>query len=144
MSNRRRLAEGRFSLSGGDSQLLNRSSREPSGAEIVLEVRRHSSGPRDGNWEDLSMLIRVGYELIYECPQPTPMILTLNIHFTRASDIAIPDVMTIDPPVPVNAYRDGFGNWCTRIVAPQGRMRIATTGVVRDSGEPDEIAVSAP
>src|SRR4029453_4902914 len=32
------------------------------------------------------MLIRVGYELIYECPRPTPMILTLSIHYTRGSD----------------------------------------------------------
>jgi transglutaminase-like putative cysteine protease len=43
----------------------------------------------------------------------------------------------------ITAYRDGFGNWCTRIVAPQGRIRVATTGVVRDTGEPDEIAASA-
>ena len=31
------------------------------------------------------MKIRVGYKLVYECPQPTPMILMLNIHFTRVS-----------------------------------------------------------
>ena len=37
------------------------------------------------------MQIRVGYELIYDCPQPTPMMLMLNIHHTRASDIVIPD-----------------------------------------------------
>ena len=36
------------------------------------------------------MQIRVGYEMIYECPQPTPMILTVNLHYTRASDIVIP------------------------------------------------------
>jgi len=89
------------------------------------------------------MHIRVGYELIYECPQPTPMILNLSIHYTRASDVVVPDFMTTDPRVPISAYRDGFGNWCTRIVAPAGRIRIASTGVVRDSGEPDEIAPSA-
>jgi transglutaminase-like putative cysteine protease len=89
------------------------------------------------------MQIRVGYELIYDCPQPTPMILTLNIHYTRASDVVIPDYMTTDPRLPISAYRDGFGNWCTRIVAPKGRIRIASTGVVRDTGEPDEIAPSA-
>jgi transglutaminase-like putative cysteine protease len=89
------------------------------------------------------MQIRVGYELIYDCPQPTPMILTLSIHYTRASDIVVPDFMTTDPRVPVSAYRDGFGNWCTRLVAPQGRTRIATTGVVRDSGDPDEVDPSA-
>jgi transglutaminase-like putative cysteine protease len=80
------------------------------------------------------MKIRVGYELIYDCPQPTPMILTLHIHYTRASDIIVPDHLTTDPPVALSAYRDGFGNWCTRLVAPQGRIRIAATGVVRDSG----------
>jgi hypothetical protein len=38
-------SRGRFSLNYGDSQLLdgNRSSKEPSWAEFVLEVRRHSS-----------------------------------------------------------------------------------------------------
>ena len=30
--------------------------------------------------------IRVGYELIYECPQPTPMVLMLNVHYSRVSD----------------------------------------------------------
>src|SRR5271154_5775057 len=89
------------------------------------------------------MQIRVGYELIYDCPQPTPMILTLNIHYSRASDIVIPDLMTTDPSVPISAYRDGFGNWCTRIMAPKGRIRIASTGVVRDTGQPDEVVPSA-
>lgn len=89
------------------------------------------------------MQIRVGYELIYDCPQPTPMILNLNIHYTRASDVVVPDFMTTNPRVPVSAYRDGFGNWCTRIVAPKGRIRIASTGVVRDTGEPDEVAPAA-
>ena len=37
------------------------------------------------------MHIRVGYELIYYCPQATPMILLVNIHYSRASDIVIPD-----------------------------------------------------
>ncbi len=33
------------------------------------------------------MKIRVGYELIYDFPQPTPMIMSLSTHFTRASDV---------------------------------------------------------
>ena len=89
------------------------------------------------------MLIRVGYELIYECPQPTPMILTLNIHYTRVSDMIVPDHMLTNPSLPVSGYRDGFGNWCTRLVAPAGRTRIASTAVVRDSGKPDEIVPKA-
>ena len=69
------------------------------------------------------MQLRVGYELIYDCPQPTPMMLMLNIHHTRASDIVVPDVLTTNPSVPFTFYRDAFGNWCTRMVAPAGRMR---------------------
>ena len=45
------------------------------------------------------MQIRLGYELIYECPQPTPMVLMLNIHFSRVSDLLMPDHI-ITSPVP--------------------------------------------
>src|SRR5882724_8202247 len=75
--------------------------------------------------------IRVGYELIYDCPQPTPMLLVLNIHYTRASDILVPDHVTTDPSVPFATYRDSFGNWCSSIAAPKGQIRIASTAVVK-------------
>jgi transglutaminase-like putative cysteine protease len=90
------------------------------------------------------MQIRVGYELIYDCPQPTPMILTLHIHFTRVSDVIVPDHLVTSPSVPTTAYRDDFGNWCSRIVAPKGEIRISTDAVVKDRGEPDVVAALAP
>ena len=40
------------------------------------------------------MKIRVGYELIYDFPQPTPMIVVLGTHFRRASDVVVPDFLT--------------------------------------------------
>lgn len=89
------------------------------------------------------MQIRVGYELILECCQPTPMIVTLNIHQDRAGDIIVPDTMSTDPQVPLSSYIDGFGNKCTRLVAPQGLIRISTDAVVRDSGLPDDYAPDA-
>ncbi|MBA3507012.1 MAG: transglutaminase family protein [Betaproteobacteria bacterium] len=89
------------------------------------------------------MQIRIGYEMVYECPQPTPMILMLNVHFSRVSDVVVPDHVLTDPAVPLTAYRDGFGNWCSRIVAPRGEIRIFADSVVRDSGLPDEIAPDA-
>src|SRR5512132_4271374 len=89
------------------------------------------------------MQIRVGYELIYDCQQPIPMILTLNIHYTRVSDIVVPDHIITEPSVPIAAYRDGFGNWCSRIVAPQGGIGLTVDAVVNDSGEPDVVATSA-
>ncbi len=89
------------------------------------------------------MKFRVGYELQYAFPQPTPAILMLNIHFSRVSDLAMPDNMVISPSVPVSGYRDGFGNWCSRIVAPAGRMVISSDFVVRDSGQPDPVVPDA-
>ena len=86
------------------------------------------------------MQIRLGYELTYNFPQPTPMILALSIHYSRASDVVIPDYVTTDPAVRIGGYRDGFGNLCTRLVAPGGRIRIknrrARSG---DTGQQDGI-----
>ncbi len=89
------------------------------------------------------MKIRIGYEFLYEFPQPTPMILTTNVHYSRASDVIVPDHLKTEPSVPITSYRDSFGNWCTRIVAPAGPMRIFASGVVRDSGMPDVVDPSA-
>ena len=71
--------------------------------------------------------LQVGFELRYDCPQPVPMILLVNMHFSRAADIVIPDLLTTEPFVPVTAYRDSFGNWCSRLIAPvgeHGRVRL--------------------
>jgi transglutaminase-like putative cysteine protease len=89
------------------------------------------------------MRIRVGYEFIYNLPQSTPMILNVSIHYSRASDVVFPDYVTTDPPVLISGYRDGFGNWCSRIVAPSGRIRIRSTGTVRDTGLLDAALFSA-
>jgi len=89
------------------------------------------------------MKLRVGYELLYDCPQPTPMLLMLHVHYSRASDIIVPDHVTTEPALPVTAYRDGFGNWCSRIVAPAGRTRIASSAVLHETGQTDPVHPNA-
>jgi transglutaminase-like putative cysteine protease len=89
------------------------------------------------------MKIRVGYELIYDFPQPTPMIMVLGMHMTRASDVIISDSPTSDPVVTMSPYIDAYGNRCSRLVAPAGRMLLSGDGLVRDSGLPDVVAPSA-
>jgi transglutaminase-like putative cysteine protease len=71
------------------------------------------------------------------------MVLMLNVHHSRTADIVVPDRLTTDPMVPLRAYHDGFGNWCSRIVAPAGQIRIASTAVVHDSGQPDPVVTWA-
>jgi transglutaminase-like putative cysteine protease len=89
------------------------------------------------------MQIRVGFEMTYDSPQPTPMIFTVNVHFSRVSDLIGRDDLVTDPPLPIHAYRDSFGNWCSRLVAPKGRMRISADAIVRDSGATDLIVPEA-
>ncbi len=89
------------------------------------------------------MQIRVGFEMSYQCPQPTPMILALNIHYSRASDLVRPDHLMTYPSVPVTAYRDLFGNWCSRLVAPPGRFVLSTDALINDTGATDLVVRSA-
>jgi transglutaminase-like putative cysteine protease len=90
--------------------------------------------------KEFTMLIRVGYQIDYYCPEQTPMILMVRIHDSRAAEILIPDRLTTDPCVPITVYRDIYGNWCNRIIAPTGRIRLSANAVIRDTGKPDVVA----
>jgi len=93
-------------------------------------------------WHPL-MKLRIGYELIYEFPQPTPMILVVNVHPSRVADLIVRDDLVLEPGTPVVGYYDGFGNLCHRIVAPTGRLRLTTDAVIDDTGEPDQVGWTA-
>jgi transglutaminase-like putative cysteine protease len=90
------------------------------------------------------MKIRLGYNITMTHPQYTPMLLMLNIHYSRASHIIVPDHLITNPAVNVAQYRDVFGNWCTRLVAPPGPITFSTDALIYDPGtldryEPDAI-----
>lgn len=90
------------------------------------------------------MHVRIGYSIKYDCPQPTPMILTLNVHYSRAADIVVPDSVKTDPEVPIETYLDTFGNLCARIVAPTGQIDLSADGVVRCPDQADTVDWAAP
>jgi transglutaminase-like putative cysteine protease len=83
--------------------------------------------------------IRIGYDIGYELPQPTPMIATLNVHYSRVSDLESPDTMTTTPSTPYVSYRDGFGNWVNRLTAPEGLLTLRAETVINDPGLPDDV-----
>ena len=83
------------------------------------------------------MKIRAGFTLAYECWQPTPMLLVLNLHPSRRVDLLTEQVIRFDPPLQAWEYVDGFGNSCTRIVAPPGITTLSTAFDIYDSGLPD-------
>ena len=89
------------------------------------------------------MLIRIGYELIFDIPAPVSMVLMLYTHPERAHDLRRPDRLVLEPAIPVEDFIDGFGNRCARINAPAGRLRITNDNVVADSGEKDAVNPAA-
>ncbi|KAB1074915.1 transglutaminase-like domain-containing protein [Methylobacterium planeticum] len=89
------------------------------------------------------MKIRTGFDIAFEAPQPTPMILALSLHPSRLPDLLTPQTIRFDPPVACAEFRDGFDNICTRIVAPPGLLTISADFVVQDSGLPDPVVLDA-
>lgn len=85
------------------------------------------------------MRIHLGCELTYEVPNATPMIVLLNVHHSCVARLERPDWLMTTPAVPVESYRDGFGNWCCRLVAPPGRFVLGTDSVIQDSGASDPV-----
>jgi len=89
------------------------------------------------------MKIRAGFEISYDCPQPTPMILQVSVHPSRQADLITWDGLQTDPQIPANTYHDTFGNFCHVIRAPAGRLTLSTDFLVQDSGRLDEVVPDA-
>ena len=89
------------------------------------------------------MRLRLGCRLSYELPAPTPMILILSTHYSRASDLERPDILVASPATEIESYRDGFGNWCNRLIAPAGAFAVSTDGIIRDAGLSDPVGEGA-
>jgi transglutaminase-like putative cysteine protease len=87
--------------------------------------------------------LQAGFELVYSFPQPTPVILVVNIHDSRTADLVVRDLLVANPPTPVASYKDGFGNQCKRILAPAGRIRLSTDCIIGDDGKADRRPIAA-
>jgi transglutaminase-like putative cysteine protease len=83
------------------------------------------------------MLIRVGYDIVFEHPVPTPIVAMLYLHPSCRPAIRRDEYLLIDPTVQVTEYIDRFGNRCGRFVSPAGRIRLWNDAVIEADGEPD-------
>jgi transglutaminase-like putative cysteine protease len=83
------------------------------------------------------MLIRIGFDLHFNIPATVPMVALLNVHPSRAADLVDSDQLRIEPEIEIETYIDSFGNRCSRFVAPPGHLRLSSSALIRDSGEPD-------
>ena len=82
------------------------------------------------------MLIRVGHELSFDLPEPVAMTLLLDIHPSREGDIRA-QKSSVSPDVKVHRFRDSFGNICSRIHAPAGKVTLWGDAIVDDPGVPN-------
>jgi transglutaminase-like putative cysteine protease len=89
------------------------------------------------------MLIRLGYDIQLQMPQPVALIAVLNVHPSRTADLIEPDELQLSLEVPQQAYLDTFGNRCTRILAPGGPLRLWNSTLIRDTGNPDPVDLRA-
>jgi transglutaminase-like putative cysteine protease len=83
------------------------------------------------------MLIRLAYDIKFDNPAEVAMVALLSVHPSRVHDLLEPDELHVEPNIPVTSYIDSFGNRCTRLVAPAGPLRLSSTTLIRDSGNPD-------
>jgi len=89
------------------------------------------------------MFIRLGYDIEFEVPAAVAMVSMLSVHPSRVPDLRARDELCIEPEVEVTSYIDGFGNRCTRFVAPPGTLRLRSTTLIEDPGTPDPVAPNA-
>lgn len=89
------------------------------------------------------MRIKAGYTITYDLPAETAFMLMLNVRPERQTDRETPDTIFTDPHIPVRQYFDQFGNICSRILAPAGRLTLSSEFIIRDSGQPDAITPDA-
>jgi transglutaminase-like putative cysteine protease len=84
------------------------------------------------------MLIRLGYDIRFEILNTVPVVALLNVHPSREPDLLEPDELHTEPELPIDSYVDSFGNRCNRLVAPAGTLRLYSSTLIKDSGEPEQ------
>jgi transglutaminase-like putative cysteine protease len=89
------------------------------------------------------MIIRAGYDIAFEVPQLTPIILMVSVHPSRAKDRLTSSRILASPDLSMRDYQDTFGNICTRVTATPGLVEFSSSLEIRDSGCPDEVSMNA-
>lgn len=84
------------------------------------------------------MLLKVGSEIAFTLPAPTAMVLILHLHPSIAARSRGSERFQIQPNVPLAEYVDLYGNRCTRVFVPAGRVVFRHDAIVDDDGQTDQ------
>src|SRR5205814_3648100 len=83
------------------------------------------------------MLIKIGYELIFDIPSPVNILMALYVRPEVAHVLTQPEWIIAEPDIAVQSYIDKYGNRIGRIFAPAGKLRLTYENIARDSGQPE-------
>ncbi len=89
------------------------------------------------------MLIRFGFEIDIECPAPVPMFLALSTHGEAKGRLIGSDHVRVSQACREETYLDRFGNRITRLLAPQGPLKLWSDCVIEVDGSEDPVVPDA-
>jgi hypothetical protein len=83
------------------------------------------------------MLIQIGYNITVRVFDSATIVFLLRVHPSGKSTLLTPDRPRIQPKIPVEYYRDPFGNYCGRLSARTATVSLRHRAIVWDSGKTD-------
>lgn len=83
------------------------------------------------------MIIRIGYEIVFNLPSPAPMVLMLHVFPSLVPRLKNPEFLYIEPNLPLELYWDRFGNQCSRVSVPAGDLRLSYDNLIELPDEPE-------
>jgi transglutaminase-like putative cysteine protease len=96
------------------------------------------------------MLIRNVFAIEFDMPREAAMIGLLRLHPSLDARVKLPEVLKVEhlagessADVRIDEYLDGFGNRCSRFLAPAGRVKLSGLSLVECDDVPDPIATEA-
>src|SRR4051812_15501374 len=80
------------------------------------------------------MYLRIGYELAFDLPASTPLLLMLYVHPSEAPRLRRPQRLHVEPEIPIDVVDDGFATRLARLTAPQGKLHLWYDNVIEHTG----------
>lgn len=80
--------------------------------------------------------VRVGCEFDFESDAPVPMVMLVRVRPDGEFRVVYESTW-VEPEVPLHEYADSFGNYCWRLLAPPGPIRIRYDALVEVTSKPD-------
>jgi transglutaminase-like putative cysteine protease len=96
------------------------------------------------------MLIKSDFDIQFQLAQSTAMVAMLHLHPSLERHVRQGNVLVVEnlgwgvqpgygELIGTDEYRDGFGNRCSRFVAPAGHLRLSGTSTIDVDGMPEPV-----